>query len=419
MSTKESWEQYAERLGHYFTANGVTDANRQRLILLAEVGPTTYALISSLVSPDKAGDKSFDDIVKLLKTHFNPEPSEIVERYKFHTRTRQEKETVSEFVAELRTIARYCKFGDALQDSLRDRLVCGINEDAIQRRLLSEKKLTFDKALEIAISMEVAKQNVSELQSTIQPQQVDVHKMTTQPPSAIASCYRCKGTHQPEKCKFRTAGCHTCGKLGHIQRACRSGPQQPRRHPSKKGGGQKPFQVKQLSQYKVNQVRGDNPIELEVVVDGKQLRMELDTGAAGSIMPYPDFTRLWPNRKMQDSQVSLQTYSGQLIQAKGEVEVVVAHNGKKATLPLIIVQSEGPILLGRNWLKEIPVDWKSIYQVKLKDELQTVLTKHSSVFEEGLGRLEGFKAKIYVDAEATPKFLKARSVPYAKDRQGN
>ena len=54
------------------------------------------ALLSSLVSPEKPGDKSLDDLVALLKNHFNPEPSEIMERYKYHTRMRQPKETVDQ-----------------------------------------------------------------------------------------------------------------------------------------------------------------------------------------------------------------------------------------------------------------------------------------------------------------------------------
>lgn len=35
------------------------------------------------------------------------------------------------------------------------------------------------------------------------------------------------------------------------------------------------------------------------------------------------------------------------------------------------------------------------------------------VFEEQLGKLKGFEAKILVDPEATPRFCKARSVPLA------
>ena len=46
------------------------------------------------------------------------------------------------------------------------------------------------------------------------------------------------------------------------------------------------------------------------------------------------------------------------------------------------------------------------------DSLQSVLDRHSSVFEEGLGTLHGFKAKIHVDSTAKPVFCRARTVPY-------
>ncbi len=35
------------------------------------------------------------------------------------------------------------------------------------------------------------------------------------------------------------------------------------------------------------------------------------------------------------------------------------------------------------------------------------------VFEEGLGTLQGYKAKVHVDPNAQPKFCRARSVLYA------
>ncbi len=37
-----------------------------------------------------------------------------------------------------------------LEDMLHDRLVCGINDDVIQRRLLGEATPSFTKAMEIA-----------------------------------------------------------------------------------------------------------------------------------------------------------------------------------------------------------------------------------------------------------------------------
>ena len=47
---------------------------------------------------------------------------------------------------------------------LRDRLVCGINNEKIQNRLLSETELTYQKALSLAQSSEAAAQKVKELQ---------------------------------------------------------------------------------------------------------------------------------------------------------------------------------------------------------------------------------------------------------------
>ncbi len=44
--------------------------------------------------------------------------------------------------------------------------------------------------------------------------------------------------------------------------------------------------------------------------------------------------------------------------------------------------------------------------------LSEVLERHKKVFEEGLGKLKGHTAKIYVDPNARPHFCKARPVPY-------
>ena len=46
---------------------------------------------------------------------------------------------------------------------LRDRIVCGINDDTIQRRLLAECELSFKKAAEGAQIMETAPRDVKEL----------------------------------------------------------------------------------------------------------------------------------------------------------------------------------------------------------------------------------------------------------------
>ncbi len=233
-------------LHHFFEANEIDDASRQKAILLTSVGSQTYSLMRNLVSPTKPGDKTFDELVKLLKDHFNPKPSEIVQRFKFNSRNRQHGETVMEYVAVLRKLVQDCNYGDKLSEVIRDRLVCGIGDDRIQRRLLSEPDLTFDKALKLAQAIETASKDVKDLQSLeFAPSHVRapqaVHKMSAkQTPSKQQHqrkvCYRCGGEqHRAGDCRFIKETCHKCGKVGHIQKVCRF--KGPASNSKSRGGG--------------------------------------------------------------------------------------------------------------------------------------------------------------------------------------
>ena len=86
-----------------------------------------------------------------------PKPSAIVQQFKFNTRFQQPGETIAMFLAELRHLSEHCEFGITLDEMLRDRLVCGIRDIRIQRRLLAEPKLTLKRALDLALAIEAQK----------------------------------------------------------------------------------------------------------------------------------------------------------------------------------------------------------------------------------------------------------------------
>ena len=155
--SQEDWLSYVARLQNYFVANDITNdkAAKRRATLLSVCGVSTYRLIKSLCAPTKPEEVPFEDLVKLVERHHNPEPSATVQRFKFHSRCRQSGETVSTYIAELRRISEHCKF-DNLENILCDRLVCGIQDPRIQRRLLAESKLTFKQAFELTQAMESA-----------------------------------------------------------------------------------------------------------------------------------------------------------------------------------------------------------------------------------------------------------------------
>ena len=110
----------------------------QQAILLSVVGSKTYTVLRGL-SDNKPRDRSFTELVKLMRGHLHPAPNEIAERFMFNSRVRRDTESISQYVMELRRLTEHCNDADKVNEQIRDRLVCGVKNEKIQQRLLSEK----------------------------------------------------------------------------------------------------------------------------------------------------------------------------------------------------------------------------------------------------------------------------------------
>ena len=177
-----------------------------------------------------------------------------------------------------------------------DHHLLGVNTDLIQRRLLSETSLDLKKVLELALGMETAAKNVRELQGTrraVEPRlQRDVCGVQRE---VTSDCYGYgKQNHKPihAQCPFRTARCHNCGKVGHIfiRKVCRQ-----QRPPTSQGRQTQKHRVRTVQEgtedpeelpYVLHTLRAQSGLTLEVdlMLDGKPLCMEVDIGAAVSLV---------------------------------------------------------------------------------------------------------------------------------------
>ena len=129
--TVDEWEILAEQLTYYFAANGINDEDKQRAILLSVCGTATYKLLKTFVAPTALTTKAFAELVQLATDHHHPKPSVIMRRFCFNTCVCEQGESITCFVTR-RDLASHCEYGEPAKELIRDRLVYGIHEDALQ-----------------------------------------------------------------------------------------------------------------------------------------------------------------------------------------------------------------------------------------------------------------------------------------------
>ena len=119
-----------------------------------------------------------------------------------------------------------------------------------------------------------------------------------------------------------------------------------------------------------------------VLIDGKSVDLELDTGASVTIIPNHVWSGVLAAKSLQQADVKLKSYSG-----LGEAKVQVSYGDQLACLPVIATAGDGSALMGRNWLSVLRLDWKQIEQISLEpcDQVEKLVFKYASLFDGDLG----------------------------------
>src|SRR5436190_13486737 len=96
----ESFENYTERLEQFFKANDIKDTDKVS-VFISLIGPELYNTLKSLIVPDLPKNKTYDDLIAVLKKHFVPTKNVAYERFLFNKRNQKEGESISEYAVQL------------------------------------------------------------------------------------------------------------------------------------------------------------------------------------------------------------------------------------------------------------------------------------------------------------------------------
>ncbi|KAL1466610.1 hypothetical protein MTO96_042609 [Rhipicephalus appendiculatus] len=300
---------------------------------------------------------------------------------------------------------------------LRDRLVCGVRDEALQRCLLAETALDFKKAYEKAVTAEYATRQTAATRGAL-PAASDLHRMDQEPEghkpggkqdagkqSITGRCSRCNGDHDATSCGFRYSVYHFCKREGYIVRACR---QKEAARSKAKSGNKRPGKSDRSGVNGLYNIDSALPAFMAtVMVNGRQISMEVDSGSVCSIVNLRTLSKLGISKKaLRPSSQGVRTYIQQPVWVAGEVEVPVKYNGREGKLPLLVTKGCGISILGRDWFQPLGISLEGLHQLNGAPD-------YSEVFKPGLGKSTGPPVRIEGEQQATPKFLKPRQVPFA------
>ena len=162
----------------------------------------------------------------------------------------------------------------------------------------------------------------------------------------------------------------------------------------------------------VNSVKSVKPYYAEMSIEGKSIKMEVDTGASRTTISEHVYETQFKHVQLRPTDVLLRSYTGDVVPIIGELSVNVCHEEQKHKLNLLVVRGKCPSLLGRDWLGEIRLNWANVFIVSGND-VNTMLKRYCDVFVPDSKGIQGLRAHVKVKTDVQPVYQKPRPVPYA------
>ena len=448
-------ENWHDRFGFYCAINPKITLTNKTSYYLTLIGEEAYDLLKTLCFPEQPISKDVTDLQAILIQHIKPAHFEATERAYFYNLIRKTEEPLRDFLLRLQRQASKCNFGAELPTQMRDRIISGVNDLELQKRLLQEPGLDFDRAKAILETWEDVNRAVSKPAQVVlfnnasgkrrkgnknppinfrpprpspQPLQTPTSNSNSYPgpsqsfrtnqrsfqqtPTSTnqrqrsGKCDSCGGTHLRMSCKFRHSQCFKCNRPGHIAAACRSF-KSVKVHTVTEQQSEEDFQVMSVNSNK----HLYHPVTF---ASGKTINFIIDTGSPISFLPASTFENIGLGVQIQPSSANINGVSGHSLPVQGQIRVPVQDSKSTNPIPItFIITKSGPSILGLDGLRELNVD--VVLQTSTSNSQPTSLSSEIKKLIHSCSNNSGgmnVPPVTLETTETTPKFYKARPMAF-------
>ncbi len=448
-----NWKQWKKVWNAYETVTELSkrESNYRVAAFITCIGPEALQIHTGLPFTNDDERNDIATVMKLWDDHCLGKTNVIYERYKFNNRSQGEHESVDEYVTVLRSLVETCEFQTLKDDLIRDRLVCGIRDNSVRRKLLQESKLTLERCVDVCRAAEATKNQLKDIASIqskessgkdnvnkVEHYRVSQKRGLRKPGTKVnkdaytVTCKYCGKQHErvKEKCPAYGKKCAKCGKENHFAAKCRS-KQAPKKQEDTRNVNtlSESSEEEELFNLTSDDIKADvsnsydKKIYATMEISGQPVKMQVDSGASCNILPKK---YLPPNTKIQQKDKELVMYSKTKMATLGTARIGFRNlrNNKKYRAEFVVIEGNYTPIIGARAAQQmslIVVQRHNIFQVNAKeaaeDPNQHVLMKEDVLHDyhdvfNGLGKMDG-KLHLEVYSSAQPVIMPPRRVPIA------
>ena len=153
----DAWKSYKQVWENYSLISGLNSQTEEYRVafFLHCIGTEGLTIYNGFQFENETDRKILQKVLEKFDEFTLGQTNETYERYVFNSRNQGEQESIDAYVTVLRNLAKSCNFCDCMRDSLiRDRIVLGVNNNAIRKKLLQVRGLTLNQCIDTCRSNE-------------------------------------------------------------------------------------------------------------------------------------------------------------------------------------------------------------------------------------------------------------------------
>ena len=230
----ENWKEWIQGFELYFTATGIEEkAEKVQCATFLHVASIKARRVYNTFGHEDEDAGKIQVLKTKLKNYYEPHKNLTYIRHVFFTQNQGQDEPIDNYVTDLRNKAQSCEFEHLADGLIRDRIVCGIQDESRRARLLRKSYLTLTKTIDVCRAQEMSTKQLKQLKTSEEQTVAAICKSSSKFKTYVKTdkqrgnnqrsdntvskpCCNCARKHKKGECLAFGKVCHDCHKKNHF-----------------------------------------------------------------------------------------------------------------------------------------------------------------------------------------------------------